>query len=84
MKVPDLERVLTGEKIFTTTELCSSHDTVFGATGVTSGDVLQGVRVFPGGAVTDSITIGSSGIVHTTRSIYIKDRKKRPLRMELA
>jgi fructose-1,6-bisphosphatase II / sedoheptulose-1,7-bisphosphatase len=84
MKIPGLENVLKGEKIFTTDELCSSRDTCFGATGVTNGDVLKGVRVFPGGAVTDSITIGSSGIVHSTRSIYIKDRRKTPLRMDLA
>ena len=45
--------------------------------------VLKGVRVFPGGAVTESIKIGSSGIVHTMKSIYIKDKKKTPLRMEL-
>lgn len=84
MKIADVERVLRGEKVFTDKELCSSHDAVFAATGVTSGDVLKGVRVFPGGAVTDSIKIGSSGIVHTMRSIYIKDKKKTPLRMELA
>ncbi len=84
MKIPDVEKVLRGEKIFTASDLCSANDAVFCATGVTTGEVLKGVRVFPGGAVTDSLKIGFSGIVHTLRSIYIKDKKKTPIRMDLA
>lgn len=83
MGIADVELVLQGKKVFTDRDLCTSNDSVFAATGVTRGDVLKGVRVFPGGAVTESIKIGSSGIVHMMKSIYIKDKKKTPLRMEL-
>lgn len=82
MKVSDLDAVRTGQKIFRTDDLCSAKDFVFGATGVTSGETLQGVVVFQGGgALTDSIKIGGSGIVHIIRSIYIKDKKRTPVRM---
>lgn len=84
MKIPDVEEVIAGRKVFTATDLCAAHDAVFCATGVTTGEVLKGVRVFPGGAVTDSIKIGFSGIVHTLRSIYIRDKKRTPVRMDLA
>lgn len=82
MKVPEIEKVLEGEKIFHTEDLCSSKDFVFGATGVTTGDLLKGVIVFQaGGAITDSLKIGGSGIFHTIKTIYIKDKKRNPVRM---
>lgn len=82
MKVPDLDAVIRGERIFTTEDLCAARDFVFGATGVTSSELLSGVVVFQGGgALTDSIKIGGSGIVHFIRSIYIRDKRKTPVRL---
>jgi fructose-1,6-bisphosphatase II / sedoheptulose-1,7-bisphosphatase len=44
----------------------ASGDVMFAATGVTNGTWLQGVRRFPGGAVTHSIVMRSkSGTVRT-------------------
>lgn len=83
MNLPDLDRILRGEKIFHTRDLCSSTDSVFAATGVTRTEVLKGVSAFEGGAITETIKIGSSGIVHMIKSIYLKDKKKTPLRMNL-
>lgn len=82
MKVPDLKGVISGKKVFTTHDLCSAKDYVFGVTGVTTGDLLQGVVVFQGGgALTHSMKIGGSGTVHMIKSIYIKDKQRTPVRM---
>ncbi|MGY0501427.1 class II fructose-bisphosphatase [Nocardia sp. FBN12] len=54
----DLDRVLS------TTDLVSGENVFFCATGVTDGDLLRGVRYFPGGASTQSIVMRSkSGTV---------------------
>ena len=66
----DLERVLTRD------ELVSGEDVFFSATGITDGDVLQGVR-YQGdrGATTESLVMRSrSGTVRRIASIH--DRKK--------
>lgn len=82
MQVPDVAQVLKGEKIFRTEDLCSSRDYVFAATGVTTSELLAGVVVFQGGgALTETLKIGGSGIIHFIRSIYIKDKKRTPVRM---
>jgi fructose-1,6-bisphosphatase II len=47
----DLNRVLT------TNDLCSGEDVFFSATGVTDGDVLQGVRYEGSTATTESIVM---------------------------
>jgi fructose-1,6-bisphosphatase II len=50
------------EKIYTTDEMIESDDVFFAATGVSSGDLLRGVRYFSGGAQTESIAMrGRSG-----------------------
>ncbi|MCB1214859.1 MAG: class II fructose-bisphosphatase [Deltaproteobacteria bacterium] len=46
------------EKIFTLNDLAKG-EVMFAATGVTSGDLLRGVRFFPGGAHTYSIVMRS-------------------------
>jgi fructose-1,6-bisphosphatase II len=51
MGVEDLDRV------FSTTDLASGDEIVFAATGVTSGDLLSGVRFFGGGARTHSLVM---------------------------
>ncbi|HEX9031435.1 MAG TPA: class II fructose-bisphosphatase [Streptosporangiaceae bacterium] len=58
----DLDRVLT------TDDLVSSDDAFFAATGVTDGELLEGVRYKPGGASTHTLVMRArSG---TIRNIY--------------
>jgi fructose-1,6-bisphosphatase II len=60
----DLDRVLTSN------ELVKGEDVFFSATGVTDGDVLQGVRYLPGGvATTESLVMRTrSGTVRRVHS----------------
>ncbi len=52
------------KKVYTTEDLISSDDVFFAATGVSSGNLLKGVRYFSGGAQTQSIAMrGRSGTV---------------------
>jgi fructose-1,6-bisphosphatase II len=60
------------EQVFTTDDLVRSNDVAFAATGITSGDVLQGVQYFGWGARTHSLMMRSrSGTVR-----YIQARHK--------
>ena len=45
------------EKIYTTQELAPGHNIVFAASGVTDGNLLQGVRFFGDGTRTQSIVM---------------------------
>jgi fructose-1,6-bisphosphatase II len=50
------------EKVYKTEDMIDSDDVFFAATGVSSGDLLRGVRYFSGGAQTQSIAMrGRSG-----------------------
>jgi fructose-1,6-bisphosphatase II len=50
------------KKVYTTEDLINSDDVFFAASGVSSGDLLKGVRYFSGGAFTQSIAMrGRSG-----------------------
>jgi len=52
------------DKVYNTKDLIDSDDVFFAATGVSSGELLKGVRYFGGGAHTQSIAMrGSSGTV---------------------
>ncbi len=52
------------KKVYTTEDLISSEDVFFAATGVSTGDLLKGVRYFSGGAQTQSIAMrGRSGTI---------------------
>jgi fructose-1,6-bisphosphatase II len=65
----DLDRVLTAD------DLCSGQDVFFSATGVTDGDVLQGVRYRGPGATTESLVMRSrSGTVRRIKATH--DRSK--------
>ncbi len=65
----DLDRILTGD------DLCSGEDVFFSATGVTDGDVLQGVRYRGAGATTESLVMRSrSGTVRRIHATH--DRAK--------
>jgi fructose-1,6-bisphosphatase II len=61
----DLDRVLTTE------DLVSGENVFFSATGVTDGDLLQGVRYFGGGCTTQSIVMRSkSGTVRMIEAYH--------------
>jgi fructose-1,6-bisphosphatase II len=65
----DLDRVLSAD------DLCSGDDVFFSATGVTDGDVLQGVRYRGRGATTESLVMRSrSGTVRRVHARH--DRTK--------
>ncbi|MDW7733254.1 MAG: class II fructose-bisphosphatase [Methanolobus sp.] len=63
--------------------LVPGKDVIFSATGVTSGPILRGVSLFgEGDARVHSLTIGSSGVVKFTDTIYIHDKEETPLRYQ--
>ncbi|MBN1368209.1 MAG: class II fructose-bisphosphatase [Dehalococcoidales bacterium] len=45
------------DKVYSTNDLIDSDDVFFAATGVTSGELLKGVRYFSGGAQTQSLAM---------------------------
>ena len=65
MGINDLDRVYRGEEM-------AHGDVVFAATGVTSGDLLKGVRYFAGGAETHTIVMRSK--TRTVRFIEARHR----------
>jgi fructose-1,6-bisphosphatase II len=65
----DLERVLTAD------DLVSGDDVFFSATGVTDGDVLQGVRYRGRGATTESLVMRTrSGTVRRISARHDRDK----------
>src|SRR3990170_683035 len=63
------------ERVFTTTDLARGDYLVFSATGVTEGDLLQGVRFFGGGARTHSLVMGyQSKQVRFVDTVHMFDR----------
>ncbi len=62
------------DRIYHTEELAPGGQIVFGATGITDGDILDGVRFFGGGARTHSIALGyASRVVRFIDSIHLLD-----------
>ena len=55
-------------RIYKTEDLAPGKEIVFAATGITDGDILEGVRFFGGGARTHSIVMG-----HATRVVRFID-----------
>jgi fructose-1,6-bisphosphatase II len=67
------------ERVYTTEELASGESLVFAATGVTTGDLLQGVRFFGGGARTHSLSMAySSKQVRFIDTVHMFDRDRPP------
>jgi fructose-1,6-bisphosphatase II len=60
------------DKILTMDDLVSSEDVFFAATGITDGELLQGVRYFGYGATTDSLVV--RGLTGTVRQITATHR----------
>jgi fructose-1,6-bisphosphatase II len=56
-------------QILNTDDLCSGEQVFFAATGVSDGNLLQGVRYYRGGASTNSIVMrASSGTVRMIKT----------------
>lgn len=65
-------------KILTTEDLVSSEDVFVAATGITSGDFLQGVRYTSQGAETDSLVMrGLTGTIRQIKATHRWDKLKR-------
>ncbi len=66
-------------RVYSTTDLAPGENLVFSATGVTAGDLLQGVRFFGGGARTHSLVMGyQSKQVRFVDTVHMFDRDKPP------
>jgi fructose-1,6-bisphosphatase II len=67
------------ERVYTTTDLAPGDTLVFSATGVTDGDLLNGVRFFGGGARTHSLVMGyQSKQVRFVDTVHMFDRDRPP------
>ncbi len=67
------------ERVYTTTDLAPGENLVFSATGVTEGDLLQGVRFFGGGARTHSLVMAyQSKQVRFVDTVHMFDRERPP------
>ena len=67
------------DHVYTTAELASGDNLVFAATGVTEGDLLNGVRFFGGGARTHSLIMAyRTGQVRFIDTVHMFDRAKPP------
>jgi len=63
------------DKVLTMNDLVSSEDVFFAATGITDGELLQGVRYFGDGASTDSLVVrGLTGTVRQIKATYRIDK----------
>jgi fructose-1,6-bisphosphatase II len=66
-------------RVYTTTELASGENLVFAATGVTSGDLLEGVRFFGGGARTHSLVMAyQEKQIRFVDTVHMFDRDRPP------
>jgi fructose-1,6-bisphosphatase II len=70
---------LSEDRVYTTTDLCPGETIVFSATGVTEGDLLQGVRFFGGGARTHSLVMAyQAKQVRFVDTVHMFDRDRPP------
>ncbi len=66
-------------RIYGTDELASGENVVFAATGVTRGDLLEGVRFFGGGARTHSLVMAyQTKQVRFVDTVHMFDRSRPP------
>lgn len=66
--------------VLDTEKLVPGKDIIFSATAITSGDFLHEVNLFGAGdARVHTISMGSSGVVKFTDSIYVKDKHETPI-----
>lgn len=68
------------KKVFEINDLAPGKSILFAATGVTNGDLLTGVRFFPGAARTNTLVMSlQEGTVRFLDSIHSLDRKRLPV-----
>ena len=66
-------------RVYRTDELASGENIVFAATGVTKGDLLEGVRFFGGGARTHSLVMAyQTKQVRFVDTVHMFDRDRPP------
>lgn len=66
-------------RVYGTDELASGENVVFAATGVTKGDLLEGVRFFGGGARTHSLVMAyQTKQVRFVDTVHMFDRSRPP------
>jgi len=66
-------------RVYRTDELASGENIVFAATGVTKGDLLEGVRFFGGGARTHSLVMAfQTKQVRFVDTVHMFDRSRPP------
>jgi fructose-1,6-bisphosphatase II len=66
-------------KVYRTEDLASGEQLVFAATGVTEGELLEGVRFFGGGARTHSLVMGyQTKQVRFVDTVHMFDRDRPP------
>jgi len=66
-------------RVYRTADLASGANIVFAATGVTTGDLLQGVRFFGGGARTHSLVMTyADSQVRFVDTVHMFDRQRPP------
>jgi fructose-1,6-bisphosphatase II len=67
------------DRVYTTEDLASGENLVFAATGVTSGDLLHGVRYFGGGARTHSLIMAyQTKQIRFVDTVHMFDRDRPP------
>jgi len=67
------------DRVYRTEDLASGDHLVFSATGVTNGELLQGVRFFGGGARTHSLVMGyQTKQVRFVDTVHMFDRDRPP------
>jgi fructose-1,6-bisphosphatase II len=67
------------DRIYFTEDLASGDNLVFAATGVTAGDLLEGVRFFGGGARTHSLVMAyQTKTVRFVDTVHMFDRSRPP------
>ena len=72
------------DMVYHTEDLIKSEDVFFAATGVSTGELLKGVRYFSGGVKTQSIAMRSlSGTIRWIDSIHNFERLDKPSFIEL-
>jgi fructose-1,6-bisphosphatase II len=66
-------------RVYRTEDLASGEELVFAATGVTEGELLQGVRFFGGGARTHSLVMAyQTKTVRFVDTVHMFDRERPP------
>jgi fructose-1,6-bisphosphatase II len=71
------------DRVYYTEDLVNSEDVSFAATGVSSGELLKGVRYFSGGAETQSLVMrSSSGTVRWIEATHNFDRLNKLIFLE--